>query len=148
MKPISFIAAALLILCNCNISSTKKYKELSKKEKKVLCEEYRIKLQGKWSWESDTSFKYVIDGDSSFYISEHHNDKKDVFILKTKNCNANARYDSTAKRMIGHDPIYINTWKLKDGKPYSRRCLAIIYVEDEKLSLLDTENGSILNYKK
>lgn len=138
-----------MMLSSCHSSTTKTYIELSKKEKKILCEEYKIRLQGKWTWESDTSFKYVITGDSSFYISEHHhNDKKDVFLLKTKNCNPDAKYDTSARRLTGHDPIYINTWKLKDGKPYSKRCLAILIVEDKKLSLMDTENGTILNYIK
>lgn len=145
LRPIVLLLLCPLILsCSQEKAKQKQMQERAEKKAKLAA-----LLQGSWKYVDDTGYVFSIDGKRAVYV---HNDKVDPdtlnIALLSANCNPDARYDTMARRLAGEKLFYVNTYVPRDTVEYHRRCFAVIRLSKRRLSLLDTENGTLINYRR
>jgi|GEM_PF-6590067 len=145
MKPHKLIAFALLTLSACTGQNNKPD---SKKPKVAPPSATSVarSLRGTWRWQQDTAYRFVILGSQCVFLNQGgQSDTQEIRFLD-ENCNPGARFASLAGHLIHGRPFYVSTWKIKDGRPFSKRCMAIVGTGSNTLSLLDTEQGMRIDY--
>jgi hypothetical protein len=155
----AFLIAIVALSCKQNLRSgddSKASVSLSCADENLKTE-YRDLIPGKWSWTPSPRYSLVFrggravfltDGKPDFQIAGRAEVDSAFWSLSETNCNAKAPYYKMARQLIHGKMSFLSLQTPITRGRTKKRCFAIMELGTDRMKLMDTDNGTVLEYAK
>jgi hypothetical protein len=118
---------------------------------------YEDLIPGKWNWTPSPRYSMVFssgravfltDGKPDFQIAGRAEVDSAFWSLSETNCNEKAPYYKMARQLIHGRISFLSLQTPITRNRTKRRCFAIMELGADRMKLMDTDNGTILEYTK